>query len=50
MLTLLENTLHVYLKLCEFEWYSIYCDFPRVLNLDLSWEFSIQNACHQLRE
>jgi hypothetical protein len=42
---LLENILHVELKLYRFEWYSFYCDVPRVVDLDVSWEFSIQNAC-----
>ena len=30
--TLLENILHVLLKLDEFEGYSFYCDVPRVVN------------------
>ena len=48
--TLLGKTLHVLLKLYECEGYSFYCDVPRVVNFDVSWEFSVQSACHGLRE
>jgi len=48
--TLFENTLCVYLKVYEFEWYLFYSNVTTVVNFEESWEFSMQNACYRFRE
>jgi len=42
--TLLENTLHVQLKLYLLEWYSFYRNVPTVVKFHVSGEFNIENA------
>jgi len=39
-----------FVKIYEFEGNSFYCNVPRVVNFDMSCEFSIEDACHSFRE
>ena len=48
--TLLENTLHVQLKLYLLEWYSFYRNVPTVVKFHVSGEFNIENAWRRIKE